>query len=148
MNVPRTFPWLTGLLLWAALGSGCRTPTGSSLASWQGVELKLIRLVDQGRTLTLPTERPITMQWDADGRVHGQGPVNRYFGAVSRPSDGSILWQGALGSTRMAGSPEAMALESEFFRSLVLTTDVKVTSESLTLRSENGQTVAEWVRLK
>lgn len=148
MNVPRTVPWLTGLILWAGLSSGCQTPTGSSLASWQGVELKLIRLVDQGKTLTLPADLPITLQWDADGRVHGQGPVNRYFGAVSRPSDGSILWQGALGSSRMAGSPEAMTLESEFFRSLTQTTEVKVTAESLTLRSENGQTVAEWVRLK
>jgi heat shock protein HslJ len=148
MNVPRTLPWLTGLILWVGLSSGCQTPIGSSLASWQGVELKLIRLVDQGQTLTLPTDRPITMQWDADGRVNGQGPVNRYFGAVSRLADGSILWQGALGSTRMAGSPEAMTLESAFFHSLTQTTEVKVTSETLTLRSENGQTVAEWVRQK
>lgn len=148
MNVPRTLPWLIGLILWTGLSSGCQSPTGSSLASWQGVELKLIRLVDQGQTLNLPTDRPITMQWDANGEVHGQGPVNRYFGAISRPSDGSILWQGALGSTRMAGSPEAMTLESAFFRSLTQTTEVKVTSESLTLRSANGQTVAEWVRPK
>lgn len=148
MNVPRSLPWLVGLAWLAGLGSGCQTPAGSSLSSWQGVELKLVRLVDQGQTLPLPADRPITMQWDADGRVHGQGPVNRYFGAISRPSDGSILWQGALGSTRMAGSPEAMTLESEFFRSLIQTTEVKVTVDSLTFHSENGQTVAEWVRLK
>jgi heat shock protein HslJ len=148
MNVPRSLPWLVGLVCLSGLGSGCQTPAGSSLSSWQGIELKLVRLVDQGQTLPLPADLPITMQWDADGRVQGQGPVNRYFGAISRPSDGSILWQGALGSTRRAGSEDAMKLESDFFRSLTQTTEVKVTSESLTLRSENGQTVAEWVRLK
>ncbi len=148
MNVPRSFPWLAGLVWLAGLGSGCQTPAGSSLSSWQGVELKLVRLVDQGQTLPLPSDRPITLQWDADGRVQGQGPVNRYFGAISRPSDGSILWQGALGSTRMAVSEDAMKLESDFFRSLTQTTEVKVSSESLTVRSENGKTLAEWVRLK
>jgi heat shock protein HslJ len=144
---PRTLPWLTGLLLGAGLSSGCQTPTDQSLSSWQGVELKLIRLVEQGKTLPLPTDRPITLQWDADGKIQGLGPVNRYFGAVSRLSDGSILWQGALGSTRRAGSPEAMSLESDFFRSLTQTTEVRVSAQSLTLRSENGQTVTEWVRL-
>lgn len=146
MNIPRTRSWLAGLILVTGVISGCQTPSGHSPASWQGVELKLVRLVDQGKSLPLPADRPITLQWDTDGRVHGQGPVNRYFGAISRPSDGSILWQGALGSTRMGGSQEAMTLESDFFRSLTQTTEIQISAESLTFRSENGKTLAEWVR--
>ena len=73
----------------------------------------------------MPAATPITLKLGDGGRIAGKGPVNRYFGAVQLAVDGSgrLTWpNAAFGMSRMAGPPEAMALESKFVQSLASTT--------------------------
>jgi heat shock protein HslJ len=57
-----------------------------------------------------------TITFEADGRVHGGGGCNRYFG--SGTMDGEQITFGALGSTKMACAPALMDQEARFFRAL------------------------------
>jgi heat shock protein HslJ len=57
-----------------------------------------------------------TITFEADGRVHGRGDCNRYFG--SRTIDGEQVSFSALGSTKMACAPALMEQEARFFQAL------------------------------
>jgi heat shock protein HslJ len=57
-----------------------------------------------------------TITFEADGRVHGQGGCNRYFG--SSTVDGEKLALGQLGATRMACPQALMDQETRFFQAL------------------------------
>jgi len=57
-----------------------------------------------------------TITFEADGRVHGRGGCNRYFG--SSTIDGEQVSFGALGSTKMACAPALMDQEARFFQAL------------------------------
>jgi heat shock protein HslJ len=57
-----------------------------------------------------------TVTFEADGRVHGGGGCNRYFG--SSTIDGEQVSFGALGSTKMACAPAMMDQEARFFQAL------------------------------
>jgi heat shock protein HslJ len=57
-----------------------------------------------------------TITFEADGRIHGQGCCNRYFG--SSTVDGAQLALGQLGSTRMACAEALMDQETRFFQAL------------------------------
>jgi heat shock protein HslJ len=57
-----------------------------------------------------------TITFEADGRVHGRGGCNRYFGAAT--IDGEQISFGALGSTKMACAPALMDQEARFFQAL------------------------------
>jgi heat shock protein HslJ len=138
------------LLLLTALAGvsllGCATAPQVSLADWEGTELKAVRLVSGGQAVTLPENFPITLKLEPGGKVSGRSAVNRYFGSFSRMSDGTILWNGALGATRMAGPPEAMQLETEFFKTLAATTTLHAGSGALTFKSADGKELVEFVR--
>src|SRR5262245_19427768 len=106
-------PNLLPVLLMALSGVGflgCATGPQMSLSNWEGTELKAVRMVSGGQVVTLPENPPITLKLDAGGKVSGRSAVNRYFGSFTTASDGTIIWNGALGATRMAGPPEAMQL--------------------------------------
>jgi putative lipoprotein len=68
------------------------------------------------------TGRPVidssasTISFEPDGRVHGRGGCNRYFGAAA--IDGERISFGALGSTKIACAPALMDQEARFFRAL------------------------------
>jgi heat shock protein HslJ len=57
-----------------------------------------------------------TITFEADGRVHGAGGCNRYFG--SSTVDGAQLAFGQLGATRMACAEALMDQETRFFQAL------------------------------
>jgi heat shock protein HslJ len=57
-----------------------------------------------------------TITFEADGRVHGRGGCNRYFG--SGTADGEQLSFGPLGATKMACAPALMDQETRFFQAL------------------------------
>jgi heat shock protein HslJ len=57
-----------------------------------------------------------TITFEADGRVHGGGGCNRYFGAATIA--GEQVSFGPIGSTRMACAPALMDQEARFFRAL------------------------------
>jgi heat shock protein HslJ len=57
-----------------------------------------------------------TVTFDADGRVHGSGGCNRYFGTSTIAA--AQLSFGPLGATKMACVPALMDQESRFFQAL------------------------------
>ncbi|MCU1536286.1 MAG: protein of unknown function Meta and HslJ [Humibacillus sp.] len=67
----------------------------------------------------------------ADGRVGGSTGVNRLIGTYA--VDGPVLRFGALATTRMAGPPEAMALEQAWLAVLVEEVPFTVTDGRLVL---------------
>lgn len=79
---------------------------------------------------------PITMSFEAPGRLAGQSAVNRYSSHV----DAAAGWMrvSSAVSTRMAGPPEAMMLESEFLARLQRAGVWRVDGDVLRLRDAGG----------
>jgi heat shock protein HslJ len=74
--------------------------------------------------------RPPTITFDGAGRVNGFSGVNRFGGSVESAEAGELHF-GQMMSTKMAGPPEQMALESSFLDALTradryVVTDVKL----------------------
>jgi len=60
----------------------------------------------------VPGPRAVTMEFDGEGRVAGQGPCNRYSASYQLTGEGLVISQGV--STRMACVAELMSLENVF----------------------------------
>lgn len=60
----------------------------------------------------VPGPRAVTMEFDGEGRLSGQGPCNRYSASYQMTGEGIVLGQGL--STRMACAGDLMELESTF----------------------------------
>ncbi len=58
----------------------------------------------------------VTLEIQQDGKFAGQAPVNRYFGQIK--VEDNILKTGPIGSTMMAGPPENMQAEQQYFQAL------------------------------
>ncbi len=120
-----------------------------TLASVRNLDLRLTRLVMAGKSVDLPSGAPVTLKLGDGGRIAGKGPVNRFFGAMQIAVDGSgrVTWpNAALGMTRMAGSPEAAALESKFIQALTTTSRLMVGDDGLRLENADRSTMLEFSR--
>lgn len=75
---------------------------------------------------TPESEKPLTLDFGADGKVQGNAGVNRYFATfaaqTTRPGTGTIRFS-EIGSTKMAGPEPLMKQESGFLDLLALSTD-------------------------
>lgn len=58
----------------------------------------------------------VSLDIQADGKFSGKTPVNRYFGQIK--VEGDTIKIGPVGSTMMAGPPEQMDLEQDYFKAL------------------------------
>lgn len=99
------------------------TGTAWEAASWPGGQ-------------TLP--RPVTIVFQEEGRAAGFAGVNRYFAGVTivPPRDGQTRGQirfRNVGSTKMAGPPEAMQTEQRFFDILAAADAYELRRGTLTL---------------
>lgn len=65
---------------------------------------------------SLSTDTTVSLDIQADGKFSGKAPVNRYFGQIK--IEGKSIKTGPIGSTMMAGPPEQMKLEQEYFQAL------------------------------
>ncbi len=99
--------------------------TVDDLVELTGKELKLTKLIVLNKVQPLqgvgnaPMHgRAVTLQLLGEGRVAGQGPVNRYSGDLHITDPGRCNWVGPLTGTRMAGSAKAMELEERFLSTL------------------------------
>jgi heat shock protein HslJ len=110
-----------------------------------GVEWICVELRDgNGRPVAL-ADRPPTLLIGADGRASGFAGVNRYFAEAKVGNTITAVTPyrfGPVGATRMAGSPENMAIEHAYTTMLETVRFAVVTGESrgpmLTLRDERG----------
>lgn len=152
----RFLPALAATLAVLAAGCASNSPsgtdafapaTGASVAALRDADLRLARWVEDGKRVRPPTQTPVTLRLGETGRLSGQGPVNRYFGTFGFLGDGSVSWpNAAIGSTRMAGPPEAMDLEVRFFQTLTRTTRLETTPDAARFQSADGTHVLEFAR--
>lgn len=84
-----------------------------SLADLAGVEWHLTYF---GRDNPVPADVKITLTVD-DGRIAGSSGCNRYFANIAEPQSGSLSVS-AIGTTRMACSDDAMAVESRYLQAV------------------------------
>ena len=81
--------------------------------------------------------------FDAEGRLHGCGGVNRLMGSYTVSA--GALTCGLVGMTMMAGPPEAMAYEQAFVAALAEPLDIVETPEGLDL-ARDGEPVIRLTR--
>jgi heat shock protein HslJ len=93
-------------------GAGCTTADAPAVPQLAGTSWRAETIM--GRPVIDGSASTIT--FEADGRVHGRGGCNRYFG--SSTIDGARLALGQLGSTRMACPEALMDQETRFFQAL------------------------------
>ena len=74
--------------------------------------------------------RPPNITFDGAGRVNGFSGVNRFGGSVESAEAGELHF-GEIMSTKMAGPPEQMALESSFLGALARADRYVVTDAEL-----------------
>jgi heat shock protein HslJ len=83
-----------------------------------------------------------TLSVKEDGSLAGFGGVNRFFGKVA--TDDKKLF-GPIGSTMMAGPPEAMKVESQLFQAFEKATRATSADGKLKLLDSADQVLAEFV---
>lgn len=107
-------------------------PAVLSAQSWQVSDLPG-RVLDPGARLTL--------RFDESGRAAGHAGVNRYNAAVAADATSLTFKQAVV--TRMAGTPEAMALESDFLGRLNRVTAWRADGAQLKLLDSRGAVLVE-----
>ncbi len=96
---------------------------GGLIGSWTLVAIDGAPVTEVGKTPT--------MEILEDGTVSGVGGINRYSTQLE-VTDGRPVFS-PTASTKMAGPPEAMALESAFFTRLGTVSNYKIDGETLRL---------------
>lgn len=81
----------------------------------------------------------ITIEFAVD-KVSGFAGVNRYTGSFETEPDGSIKF-GPLATTKMAGTPEAMAAESAYLKALQAVSRYSAGKTDLSLVNPDGVTL-------
>ena len=84
----------------------------------------------------MPTGETPTIEFAADGNFSGYAGVNRYFGLSK--IKGEKLSLGDIGATKMAGTPERMALERAFTDSFPRIRRYRITDGRLELTDGNA----------
>jgi heat shock protein HslJ len=79
----------------------------------------------------------VTMEIQEDGKFAGQAPVNRYFGQINVQD--KTFKTGPVGSTMMAGPPELMDAERDYFTVINDVKAVDVNGDKLTLNGPDGK---------
>ena len=109
--------------------SACNSQSKSAnqpIASLAGQSWTCVTLNGAAITAT----RPPTITFDGAGRVNGFSGVNRFGGSVESAKVGELHF-GQMMSTKMAGPPEQMALESSFLSALARADRYMVTDAEL-----------------
>ena len=78
----------------------------------------------------------VTLEIQADGKFAGQAPVNRYFGQIK--IEGSAVTAGPVGATMMAGPPELMKAEQDYFKKINAIKRLSVKDGTLDIEGPDG----------
>jgi heat shock protein HslJ len=137
------------LTLVAMLLLGGCAGDGSSMMSTHAVPLRGTHwnLVDVGDTRvpdgSSGAQAPF-MRLDPDKQqVNGYSALNNFFGGFE--SSGASLRFGNLASTRRAGPPAAMALESDYLKALGATATYRISGDTLEIFDAGGKRLARFV---
>ena len=104
-------------------------PAALSGSSWQVTSMR-------GNAMTVASGSRLSLAFDDAGRASGHSGVNRFSAAV-KVDAASMRFEQAV-STRMAGTPEAMALEREFLSRLQNVDSWRIEGDRLFLRDAAG----------
>lgn len=120
-----------------------QSPTPAGLAAAEqpriaGAVFTLQALRWQGKRIDLPATRRPTIQFDDSGKISGLAGVNRFTGEAVFTGNHSFALRGPIALTKMAGPPEAMALEESFLQALQSVTRMEMVSGTLRLTSADG----------
>jgi heat shock protein HslJ len=85
----------------------------------------------------------ITLVFNDAGNLSGFGGINSYFGGYKLV--GTTISIGPIGSTKMAGPQALMELETLYFNLLESATGVTITSNSLVMTDNSGNTLLTFV---
>lgn len=80
----------------------------------------------------------------ADGRIGGHAGINQYFGTFK--VDGASMDISELGSTKMAGPPELMMQEQEYFAALEAVRGFQARGSELVLWNADGKIIVAYGR--
>jgi heat shock protein HslJ len=131
---------VTAAALGTLLVSACskpEQPLETANDSLGGIVWRLSEI--SGQQISLPAEaKPATIMFDeGTGQASGFSGVNQFHGSYKL--DGSKISFGPLISTRMAGPPELMEIESNFLN--VVSSDVEFTISDGVLEFAHGESV-------
>jgi heat shock protein HslJ len=120
-----------------------KAPSGALFSSIKWTDLTgapfiLTSLTLKMKEIQLPATRKATMQFFDTNRVGGNAGVNRYTVEATVSGKDSIAWTSSPITTRMAGPPEAMSMESDFLQALEAVTRIELEGGTLKLASADG----------
>jgi putative lipoprotein len=118
-------------------------PVSDVPSSLAGTRWRLVELAGAAPAATGPRGVP-TLAFDGAGRVSGHAGVNRYGAGVI--ADATTLRFGGPVTTRMAGPPEAMALESDYLARLQRVAAWRIAGDRLRLFDASGVTLMVFER--
>lgn len=121
--------------------AGCTGSAGTASTDTADLEGTWVLESLGGETELTPAGEVTTELTLQDGEATGSGGVNRFNGTYEATDDGSISF-GPIASTRMAGSEEAMAQESEFFAALDAAETFEFDDGRLVLGDQGNNTLA------
>ncbi len=120
--------------------SGRGQPRRQLVAPLRGTTWKLLALGGETVVPRQPPGRAIELQLSAENlRLAGSGGCNRLMGGFSLEGETIRFFQ--LASTRMACSPEVMAIEQRYTEALALVRRWSIDKRSLMLQDASGKTL-------
>jgi len=114
-----TNPYLTVLGLFAAVlafSAACTNQAPGPEGGWEGVFGRIWALQQVEDRPVVGGSSP-TLVLEPDGKLHGKGGVNSFFGSYERQGESGLRFS-PLGSTMMAGPPALMDQEVAYLRLL------------------------------
>ena len=102
------------------------------VGKWQ-----LVSLNGQPAPANMHGGQSVSLEIQEDGKFAGQAPVNRYFGQVDTQQ--KTFKTGPVGATMMAGPPELMDAERDFFAVINDVKSVDVKAGKLTLSGPDSK---------
>ncbi len=105
------------------------------LSKFQDVELRLVQFRMNGKEIVIPSTVTITLTFQKGGQITGQSPVNHYGGVFAATSNGKISVQLGM-ATQMAGPPELMELERQYFDALSRVQQIMLKSDRVILEDD------------
>jgi heat shock protein HslJ len=121
-----------------------RMTVEKSIASMHDIELRVVRLVVDGRQITLPENPKITFKLSEGTRFSGRSLINHYSGSIHMGTDGRLEFLQVTAATLMAGSPEWMNLESLYFSTLTTAQRFRPGNGSLIFEKNDKTAVVEF----
>lgn len=133
---------MAALLAFGMTVAGCTVSGGTGSTDPADLEGTWVLVSFGGTTELTPADPAVTTELTLlDGEVTGTGGVNRFTGTYEATDDGALTF-GPIASTKMAGSDEAMAQESEFFAALEATEHFGFNDGNLVLSDLGNNTLA------